>query len=219
MALGRFNPTRFRLAYEIDRAFPNDNFTIFKTTIPQVKREVEVKHRLTNLYAAELAWFESKKFDTTDIVPSNENGTVGWQIAYKTYFDICNQYQIEIISETDSMSNLWFTEKTAKCLAIGKPFVLVAGQSSLQQLQTIGFNTFNTVIDESYDNEVIPTLRIKCMIESLRELYTSSNRDERIQQMYEIAKTNIEIYKKLCSVRGHICHDDQPVNLNSSVIL
>lgn len=198
LALGRCNPTRLRLAYETDMTFPNDNFTIFKTSISCLKSEFE-SIRLTKLYAAEIGWFESKNFDTTTVVPIGENGTVDWKIAYETYFDICNRYQIEIISETDAMRNLWFTEKTARCLAIGKPFVLVAGQASLQQLRTMGFNTFGAVIDESYDNEVIPTIRIQRMIASLQELYTSNNKEQRIKQLYEIAETNIKNYKNFKS--------------------
>lgn len=200
MALGRFNTTRLRLAYEIDNAFPDNNFTIFKTPVTHIKHQFQINHQLTKLYANELAWVESKKFDTTNIAQWGNSGGVGWIPAYETYFDICNRYQIEIISETDAMSNLWFTEKTAKCLAIGKPFVLVAGQSSLQQLRIMGFNTFSEVIDESYDNEVIPTIRIQRLVASLQELYTSNNKQQRIEQMYEIAKTNIEIYKNIKNI-------------------
>ena len=90
------------------------------------------------------------------------------------------------------MSDFWFTEKTARCLATGKPFALVAGTGSLQRLRDMGFKTFNSVLDESYDLETTPTRRINRLILSLKELYNSQAGIEKLQ---EIAQENINIYK------------------------
>jgi len=58
--LGRFNPTRFRLAYEIDCAFPNDNYTVFQPKLTDIERNYR---HVTTLYAKELSWIKSKTFD------------------------------------------------------------------------------------------------------------------------------------------------------------
>jgi hypothetical protein len=186
--LGRFNPTRLRLAYEIDQAFPGDNYTIFQ---PRFTEVVRLLHWAVNLYTRELEWLEHKQF-AHDIASHHQNGNVDWQPSCTNYPNIWNRYQIEIISETDSMSSFWVTEKTARCLATGKPFVLLAGKDSLNNLRGMGFNTFGDVLNESYDQAKTPTERIHSIIDSLQPL---QNNPEAIAELYSIAKTNIEIYK------------------------
>lgn len=64
----------------------------------------------------------------------------------------CTAYSI--VAETyhdDSWS--FFTEKTAKPLWCGRLFVMFAGRHYLQRLRDLGFRTFGSVIDESYDDE------------------------------------------------------------------
>ena len=186
--LGRFNPTRLRLAYELDRAFPNDNYTIFQ---PKHSEAVRLLYPAADLYTQELAWLEQKQF-AQDLVCRHQNGNVDWQPSCAAYPNIWNRYQIEIISETDAMSSFWVTEKTARCLATGKPFVLLAGTGALNNLRSMGFNTFGGVLDETYDQAVTPTERIHAIIKSLQPL---QNNTTAIEELYSIAKTNIEIYQ------------------------
>jgi len=188
--IGRFTPTRIRLAYSIDQIFPNDNFMIMQPAIKTITQEYNI---FSNLYQKELAWVFTKVFDK-DIISTSYSGTVDWQNSYKEYNNIWNKYLIEIISETDSMSNFWFTEKTGRCLATGKPFILVAGQGSLQHLRDLGFQTFSEVIDESYDLESIPQRRINMLLYSLNILYNSSDKQQKINRLYEIAKQNMLSY-------------------------
>jgi hypothetical protein len=193
--LGRFSPTRLRLAYELDTAFPTDNFITFQAQHSVVENNLRNVHEL---YTPEIGWFKTKTFDR-DLVSSHHMGMIDWHTSNATYYNISNNYQIEVISETDSFSDFWFTEKTARCLAIGKPFVLVAGPRSLARLQEFGFTTFGSIIDESYDAELTPTLRIKRLISALTELYNKPNRHELLAQMYALANTNIEKYKEFVS--------------------
>ena len=121
-------------------------------------------------------------------------GAVGFDDSYRNYPNIWNQYQIEVVSETDSVSDFWFTEKTANCLATGKPFALVSGQYSLHRLRNMGFTTFESVLDESYDTEPTPYKRITRLTDALNELYNSPDRSDRIQELYRLAKQNISLY-------------------------
>jgi len=191
MALGRLNPTRLRLAHAIDQAFPGDNFTIFQTQLSDVRRVYE---HVTDIYSKELDWLHSRTFDQ-DLTSGHPNGMIDWYDSLPAYPGIWRRYHIEIISETDAMSDFWFTEKTARCLATGKPFVLVAGTGSLKRLQAMGFKTFNTVLDESYDLEVTPTRRIHRLINSLKELY---NNPTALTTINSVAQENIEIYQHYC---------------------
>ena len=139
----------------------------------------------------------NQKFDV-DLIYSDTLNTnaVNWQDSYSSYHNIWDKFDIEIIAETDTNTNYWFTEKTGRCLATGKPFLLLAGTGSLKTLQDFGFKTFNEVLDESYDNEKSSIRRINKIILSLMELYQSSNRNNKINRMYEIAQHNITLYNK-----------------------
>jgi hypothetical protein len=193
--LGRFSPIRLRLAYELDKAFPTDNFMTFQPTMDLVK---DSTRHVSQLYSRELAWLETKQFDR-DLASSHRMGMIDWHTANSAYPNIWNNYQIEVVSETDARSKYWFTEKTARCLATGKPFVLLAGRGSLHTLREMGFRTFWEIIDEGYDERITPTLRISHLISSLQKLYTDPNRPELIKRLYSIAQENIKIYKDFCS--------------------
>jgi len=187
--IGRFTPARLRLAYELDQAFPNDNYMIFQG------RPWSDLNPFKELYSKEMDWFTNKQFDY-DIKTTSPVGAVGFDEAYRNYPNIWGRYLIEAVIETDPVSDYWFTEKTAKCLATGKPFVLINGFKSLEQLRSKGFLTYNDSIDESYDSEPTPTRRIHAVVKSLKELYNSVDRDERIRQMYETAVKNQAIYQQ-----------------------
>ena len=193
--LGRYNLNRFRLAYELDQAFPNDNYITFQPKVSFIQESL--KH-FNNQYARELAWLEQKTFDR-DLTSTHYMGMIDWYDACRKYNNVWNQYQIEVISETDSISDFWFTEKTANCLATGKPFVLVSGEGSLARLRDMGFQTFDSVIDESYDLAKHPYDRIQRLIHSLNELYTSPDRNTLINKLYDLAQSNIGRYAEYLS--------------------
>ena len=67
---------------------------------------------------------------------------------------IYNQTYYSIVAETFTKNSFsFFTEKTAKPLVAKRPFVVFAGQYHLKNLRHLGFQTFNNIIDESYDND------------------------------------------------------------------
>lgn len=188
--LGRFNITRLRLAYELDRAFPNDSFITFQSQ-PSFVEEV-LKHFSAH-YQEEIDWIKRKQFDR-DLNSHHYMGMIDWQDACRNYGNVWNRYHIEVISETDAMDNFWFTEKTANCLATGKPFVLISGQHSLARLRSMGFQTFDTVLDESYDTAGHPYERVQRLTNSLQELYNSESKAEKLQELYHLAQKNRELY-------------------------
>jgi hypothetical protein len=65
---------------------------------------------------------------------------------------IYNQTAYSIVAET-GISNRYsfFTEKTAKPIMARRLFVMFSGQNFLHNLRSLGFRTFDNVIDESYD--------------------------------------------------------------------
>lgn len=192
--LGRYNLNRLRLAYELDTAFANDTYITFQPNKPFINETL--KH-FSNQYQRELAWLKTKTFDQ-DLVSKHHMGMIDWYDACRSYGNVWSQFQIEVVSETDSIDNFWFTEKTANCLATGKPFVLVSGQGSLQRLRDMGFQTFDSVLDEGYDLATHPYGRIQRIIATLQKLYNSPNKATEIQELYNLASRNIELYKQYC---------------------
>ena len=63
---------------------------------------------------------------------------------------------------------LHLTEKIFKPIVSKQPFMLLAAPGNLEYLRSYGFKTFNSVIDESYDKETDPDLRIQKVVEQLK---------------------------------------------------
>lgn len=65
-----------------------------------------------------------------------------------------NQGYFNLTVETDlTLTNEFFlTEKTIKNLIVGMPFVIVSTQHFLKHLRALGFETYSTLWDESYDD-------------------------------------------------------------------
>jgi hypothetical protein len=184
LAGSRWSVARMRMCYELDNAFPGDAFITHKMAKAHLAQ-------LGQYYQQEITWYNNRKFNN-DIL-SGDNA-IDFRDGVREYTKIWNQFQIEIICETDEYQTHWFTDKTAKCLSTGKPFLLLSGQHSLQNLKQMGFVTFAKSIDESYDNCALPGQRIRAMINSLQKLYSDPNKTEIIAKMQKKAKKNIDIY-------------------------
>jgi hypothetical protein len=66
--------------------------------------------------------------------------------------NIYNQTYYSIVAETTTENSYnQYTEKVAKPIIAGRPFVAFAGQNYLSNLRRLGFKTFAPVVDESYD--------------------------------------------------------------------
>jgi hypothetical protein len=66
--------------------------------------------------------------------------------------EIYNQTAYSVVAETGYQNwYSFFTEKTAKPMMARRLFVMFSGYKFLHNLRELGFRTFNTVIDESYD--------------------------------------------------------------------
>jgi len=70
-----------------------------------------------------------------------------------------------IVTETVFYYNkLHLTEKIFKPIVSKQPFMLLAAPGNLAYLKSYGFKTFDTLIDESYDNIQDPDLRIEAIV-------------------------------------------------------
>jgi|LakMenE01Jun11ns_1017448.scaffolds.fasta_scaffold9874631_2 hypothetical protein len=209
LAGSRWSVARMRMCYEVDKAFPGDAFITHKMA-------KSLLSRLQQWYQQETTWYNNRKFNNDLLLGEFE--VIDLNVAVREYPKIWNQFQIEIICETDEYQNQWFTEKTAKCLSTGKPFVLLSGQHSLKNLRHMGFTTFAKSIDESYDDCVLPAQRIRAIIDSLQTLYLAPNKTEIIAEMQEKARKNIDIYHNYVQSKIQLRTHSQSYNTGQTLL-
>ena len=106
--------------------------------------------------------------------------------------DFYNTSFCSVVTETyiDENQDPFFTEKTFKPLAYGHPFLVFSSQGALSRLRELGFETFSTIFDESYDLIENPQLRFEAMLKQVLEISKKSNSE--LNSMFEEIKPIIE---------------------------
>ena len=114
-----------------------------------------------------------------------------------------NEYFIEIVVETDTLTANWITEKTVKNLYIGKPFIVMSGVDTLAKLQQFGFQTFSPWIDETYDTIENNYLRLEAIKKEIDRLATKSIEElsHIHQELLPILEHNRQTYGKYINSR------------------
>jgi hypothetical protein len=82
------------------------------------------------------------------------------------------------------------TEKTFKAIALEMPFVLVAAAGSLEYLREYGFQTFDGILDESYDTETDDMRRVERVVQLLKDLDDLSVRER--QQIHRACLPRVQ---------------------------
>ena len=87
--------------------------------------------------------------------------------------EIYNQSHYSIVTESTCDDHLTrFTEKTAKPLLAQRPFVVFSGRHFLRNLRSLGFQTFDPIIDESYDDTANQAQRFRQAWQQVERLCT-----------------------------------------------
>lgn len=85
--------------------------------------------------------------------------------------EIYNQTFYTAYTETiDDIDFGVFTEKTAKPIIAKRPFVVFGSPGHLKALRKLGFKTFSSVIDESYDDEKNREKRFQMVIRAMEKV-------------------------------------------------
>lgn len=125
--------------------FPEESFISYQ------EKGMLSEQKLIEYFADEIIWADSNTPIVYDqLFPNrvftNEMIVGAGRKPYEDYF-------MEIVVETDTITTWWITEKTVKNLYVGKPFIVMAGYKALDKIRSLGFKTFSPWIDESY-NEI-----------------------------------------------------------------
>jgi hypothetical protein len=131
-------------------------------------------------------------------------------------FDECAESLAYVVTETVFYGRRHhLTEKTFKPIALGMPFVLASTAGSLEYLRSYGFQTFGSVIDESYDTVTEPTDRLAAIVELMHTIATHHNKNQLYANLQSIARYNQERF--FSSDFYNTIVDEYCANLNSGL--
>jgi hypothetical protein len=124
-----------------------------------------------------------------------------YPISRQMPFDIYKNSWYSIVAETNCHTWTFISEKTAKPLYAKRIFVMFAAQYHLKKLREWGFQTFDSIIDESYDVEIDRMKRYKMAFDQVLAL---SRQDP------------LSVYRKITPILEHnhdlICNRQHFVN-------
>ena len=106
--------------------------------------------------------------DGAETIETNEGvSSQGWSDNCRVY----DETSVSVICEThETNDSLFITEKTYRPIINRHPFVARASFPLLEYLQAIGFKTFNTLIDESYESSEISSTQADRLVSAAGEL-------------------------------------------------
>ena len=159
---------------------PQENSTVF---------DIADKHK--TVYPNIVSTLESANFPWN--MP-NESGHP-MHSCWLSLFEENAQSLIHVVTETSYFGRKWhLTEKTFKPICLQMPFVLVSNAGSLKYLRSYGFKTFDSIWDESYDDETNDLVRLEKIAVLLKQFDNMSATE--LQQMHvlcsHIVKHNYE---------------------------
>jgi hypothetical protein len=93
----------------------------------------------------------------------------------------------------------YISEKTTRPILRGRPFVIVGAANTLTWLHEMGFRTFDSWWDESYDHEQDPDARLEKIFATIREICSWSNHKCQImlRDMIPVLEHNQKIYRDI----------------------
>lgn len=111
---------------------------------------------------------------------------IPWKIYNTTWYSLCTETSYSIDMQPNETAKL--TERTGRMFLAKRIFVMFGCQGTLDLLHKLGFKTFDSIIDESYDQEADAVVRM----------------EKAFQQVELLARLNpVEVYKKTTDIREH----------------
>jgi hypothetical protein len=155
---------------------------------PQILEIIDRNHDIVdmpNLY-----------LDTMDLVTNRAEQTDSTNLYYSdSYFSVITETTYHTDSGHDGVPFL--SEKVFKAVAMKHPFILVTAPNTLQYLKKLGYKTFSSIIDESYDTELNDAARIIKIANEIQRLCNLSETelDSFLESARKICSYNYKILK------------------------
>lgn len=106
-----------------------------------------------------------------------DSAPMQWQKSLVPSLDLYNRCAFEVSSETLTVEGSWFTEKTFRSIAAKTPLVLMGVPGILQDLRNLGFQTFGSYIDESYDQIQNEQDRVNKVSDTVNDIVANGSLD------------------------------------------
>lgn len=146
---------------------------------------------------------EQTLLDFTAITESYKDSIINESFnIHKTCVDFYKKIGIDIVVETVMEYPYNFiTEKTYRPIANGRPFVIIGPMHTLAFLKSLGFLTFSSIINESYDNIEDPEQRF---IAACNSIYTFVNQpiDKLVDNLRSIKPILIKNQQRLKGLKN-----------------
>jgi hypothetical protein len=169
-----------------------DVVAIHKKSLQELELLLSNKDKILNLPPLYLDRTDLERNHVT-LLPSTK------QLYRNTYFSV--------VSETNYYEYLgvgrFLSEKVFKPIAQQHPFIILGRPGSLEALRSIGYKTFNGLIDESYDREIDDIKRMGMVIKE-------------VNRLCELDKRSLTIFLKEAK---KICIDNYNILLNKTEFL
>lgn len=136
------------------------------------------KSNINNWYSGNQVQFADMTTNASNIVPVDVYNDTCYSIVAETYFN---------------SDFILLSEKTAKPLIAKRLFIMFAGPEYLAHLRRLGFQTFDSVIDESYDLETDDKTRWQMAFDQV-EYLCSQPQDLILQKIQPILEHNYNLF-------------------------
>lgn len=190
---GRITPGRIFLAHHLERYHAQSSIVSFLASRDLLQHHL---YGYENVLKDLQPWWDTRQNPPVSPVPEHITGQYNYPQNIITYPSIAKLFQIEIICETQYCHLGEYTEKTWRCLAAGKPFILLSGSGSVKLLHDLGFETYHPWIDESYDRITDSINRIAAIQHEIDRLASLDKKQwqQTISSLNAIARRNREFY-------------------------
>ena len=140
----------------------------------------------------------------TQHLSTNEKTSFGATNNKKEWY---SETYVNLVTETFFGTNVFLSEKIFKPLSNLQPFIVLGDYGTLAELKRLGFKTFEPFIDESYDLEIDPKIRIVKIEKEIEKLANKSI--EEIHEWYYSIK-DILIYNQnhMRSFETYECYEE-----------
>jgi hypothetical protein len=126
----------------------------------------------------------------------------GWKGIYISS-DFYLDSWLEIVPETFYQHGHVFTEKNLKPIITKTPFLIVSSKGYLDYLKSLGFQTFHTLIDESYDKQDKIEDRVRLLVDQLEDIIKNGSKS-----FYQASRDILEHnYSRSCEISGMWQHE------------
>jgi hypothetical protein len=140
----------------------------------------------------------------TQHLSTNEKTNFGATNNMKNWY---SETYVNLVTETFFGRNVFLSEKIFKPLSNLQPFIVLGDYGTIAELKRLGFKTFEPFIDESYDLEIDPKIRMEKIEKEIEKLQSKSI--EEIHNWYYSIK-DILIYNQqhLYSFEKYECFEE-----------